>query len=152
MDIAIGFGVSAILGLAAAEQSGPTTRVMLGGGYDLTLPAQAWQYGLGLLVCIAFGSFGVWIMSFGGRAEVTMAADGVQWLIRGAYRFYPYARMRECVLERTDGNTRTRLRMTMRPEKPGDSESFGSVVIAKHVELARVRAILQSAGVVTSGW
>lgn len=152
MDFAIAFGLSAVMGLAFAEQSGPTTQVKLGGGYDLSLPAQAWQYGLWLAVFLAFGSFGAWVMSFGGRAEVTMREDGIQWLIRGAYRFYPYARMQACLLERADGDPRWQLRMTMRPERAGDPETIDTVRIAKHIDVNRVRLALQSAGVATSGW
>jgi len=145
------FAVSAVAGLGIMEQSGPTIRTAIGGGIELPLPSQAWQYGLWLFIFIVFGSFGSWIVSFGGRAEVTMRADAIQWQLgRVTPRYYAYAQIERCELERADNDT-YRLRVTMKPVPPNDSGFVGLIGIPKHVDVNRVRELLKSAGVATTG-
>ena len=152
-DWIIGFAVAGVIGLGIAEKSGPTMPVTLGSGYELAMPAQAWQYGLWLFVTIAFGAFGAWIMSYGGRAEVTLRDDGIGWLLgRAMAEFHPYANMQRCELERADGNDYWRLRLSMKPDRPGETRKVIVLTMPERVDRARVREILQSAGVVTAGW
>jgi hypothetical protein len=152
-DWIISFGIAAIFGLGVAEQSGPTMSVALGNQSELSLPAHAWQYGLGLLVLIAGGSLGLWIASSAGRAEVTMRADGIGWLLgRGFWSFYPYHQIERCELQRVTEGDFWRLTVTMRPQNPGGPAPVNLVTIPKRVDLTRVREILQTAGVVTTGW
>src|SRR5690349_21009925 len=93
-DWVVAFGIGAIIGLALSEQAGPTARSALANGIELTIPGTAWQYGLWALLTLAFGGFGLWILSYGGRGEITMRADGVQRIVgKATYRFHPYARM-----------------------------------------------------------
>jgi hypothetical protein len=153
LDWIIGFAVAAVIGLGIVEKSGPTMPLTLGSGYELSMPAQAWQYGLWLLVTIAFGTFGAWIMSFGGRAEVTVREDGIGWLLgRALSEFHSYANMQRCELERADGDDYWRLRVTMKPGRPDESAKVIVLTMPRRVDRARVREILQSAGVVTAGW
>jgi hypothetical protein len=152
MDWIIGFGLAAVIGLGMVEKSGPTMLVPLGEGSELSLPSQPWQYGVWLLIAIAVGSFGTWIMSLGGHAEVTVREDGINWLLgRALWHFYPYARMERCDLERADGGDYWRLRLTMKPEPPGDSAPVIVLTMPNRIDVRRLRDILQSAGVATSG-
>ena len=152
-DWIISYGIAAIFGLGVAEQSGPTMSVALGNQSELSLPAHAWQYGLGLLVLVVVGSFGLWIVSFGGRAEVTMRTDGIAWLLGKAYwNFYPYNQMERCELQRMAEGDFWRMIVTMRPPQAGVPAPVNLVTIPKHVNLTRVREILQTAGIVTMGW
>jgi len=151
-DWIISFGVAAIFGLGAAEKSGPIVSVAFGNQFELSLPAQAWQYGLWLLIAMVAGSFGLWIVSFGGRAEVTIRDDGIGWLLgRATWRYYPYAQMQRCEFERVDEGNFWRLRVEMHPKQPGDLASTALIAIPKHVDRNRVREILQSAGIVATG-
>jgi hypothetical protein len=152
-DWIIGFAVAAVVGLGIAEESGPTMSVALGNQSELTLPAQAWQYGLWLFITISFGWFGWWIMSFGGRGEVTMREDGIWWLIGKAnWYFYAYSKMERCELEPMDKGSFWRLHATMKPERSGDPAPLMVVTVPKYVDIKKVRDILQSAGVATTGW
>lgn len=152
-DWILGFTIAAVMGLGIAEESGPTMSVALGNQSELTLPGQAWQYGLWLLITIGFGWFGGWIMSYGGRGEVTMRDDGIWWLIgKATWHFYAYAKMERCELEPMDGSSFWRLHATMKPERPDDPAPAMVVTVPKYVDIKKVRDILQSAGVATAGW
>ena len=152
VDRLIAFGISAVIGLGIAEQSGPTRSLQVGGGFNFDLPSHAWQYGLWLLVFIVLGCIGSWIMSCGGRAQVTMREDGIEWLLGSAYaRFDAYADMQHCELARWDRGDGLVLRMTMQPARPGDPPAINEVVIARHIDADRVRGILHSAGVAIQG-
>jgi hypothetical protein len=145
------FAVSTVAGLGIMEQSGPTIRTAIGGGIELPLPSQPWQYGLWLIIVIVFGLFGSWIISFGGRAEVTMRADAIQWQLgRVTPRYYAYSQIERCELERA-GNDTYRLRVTMKPDRLNDSAFVGEIGIPKHVDVSRVRELLKSAGVAMTG-
>jgi hypothetical protein len=146
------FAVSAVVGLGIMEQSGPTIRTAVGGGIELPLPSQAWQYGLWLFVFVGGGWFGSWIVLYGGRAEVTMRTDGVVWLLgRAGARFYEYSKVQRCEFERGDEGSFWWLRVTMKPERPGDPAFVGAIGIPKHIDVNRVRDILKSSGVETTG-
>lgn len=153
VDHLIAFGISAVIGLGIAEQSGPRKSVPIGGGFDFDLPSQAWQYGLWLLIFLVAGWLGSWSLSFGGRAQVTICEDGIQWIAGRVYnRFDPYARMQYCELARWDLGDGLVLRMTMQPARPGDPPAIHEVVIPRHIDADRVRGILHSAGVAIPGW
>jgi hypothetical protein len=153
LDWIIGFAVAAVVGLGIVVKSGPTMPVMLGSGYQLSMPAQTWQYGLLLLITIGFGAFGAWIMSFGGRAEVTLREDGIgRQLGRALSEFHRYANMQGCKLERVDGRDYWRLRVSMKPDRPGETGNVVVLTMPRRVDRARVREILQSAGVGSTGW
>jgi hypothetical protein len=146
------FGIAAVVGLGMVAQSGPTKSIAVGNGFELSLPSQAWQYGLWLLIVIGAGWFGSWIVSFGGRAEVTMRDDGIQWLLgKATRRFYAYAQMERCELERADDGNYWRVRISMRPASPGALSYVAETAIPKHIDVNRVRGILQSSGVATTG-
>jgi hypothetical protein len=146
------FGIAAVVGLGIVAQSGPTKLIAVGNGSELSVPSQAWQYGLWLLIVIGVGWFGSWIVSYGGRAEVTMRDDGIQWLLgKATRRFYAYAQMERCELERADDGNYWRLRMSMRPVRPGDPAYVGATAIPKHIDVDRVRGILRMFGVATTG-
>jgi len=152
-DHLIAYGISAVMGLGIAGQSGSTKSVPIAGGFDFDLPAQAWQYGVWLLVFLVVGWFGSWIMSYGGRAEVTIREDGIQWISGRVYnRFDPYAGMQHCELARWDRGHGLVLRMTMQPARPGDPSAIHEVLIPRHIDANRVREILHAAGVAIQGW
>ncbi len=153
IDRLIAFGFSAVLGLAGAEESGHTVRVPLGGGIDVSMPAQPWQYGLWLLIFLAGGALCEWIMALGGRAEVSLRDDGVLWLLgRATRRFYPYALMQRCELLRTRPDGVLVMRLTMQPERSGDPVRVREVAIPRRIDAGRIAGILRAAGVSTSGW
>jgi len=146
-DVAIAFGVSLVIGLALAEQSGPTARLAVGSGTELTIPAQPWQYGIWLVATVAGGWLGVWIMSFGGRAEVTLRDDGIQWLLgRATYRQFPYARIARCELHEPEGGPAI-LRIAMAPAEPGADAEIVDFPLPARIRPAQVRDVLRGAGV-----
>jgi hypothetical protein len=147
MDYVIAFGVSAVFGLAVSEQSGHNVERSLGGTVTLTLPAEAWQYGLWLALCLAGGALGAWIASFGGRAEITMRSDGIQWLLgKRTLHFFPYAAMQRCELARTNAGS-ARLRIVLRPAQHDGENRILDIAIPKRVDLERVRALLHGSGI-----
>ncbi len=145
-DFAIAFGTSTILGLGAAAESGGKVGIHMG-SFELSVPAHAWQYALWAAVALVGGCAGVWIMSFGGRAEVSLAPDGVQWLLgRATRRFYPYARMQRCEMVR-GGADGWLLRIVMQPDSAQGTETVKDIAIARRIDHERVRAVLHTAGV-----
>jgi hypothetical protein len=150
-DWLLGYGLAAIFGLAAAEEAGPTRMLAFGSGTSLTIPAQTWQYGLWLLVTVVVGAFGVWIMSYGGRAEITVREDGIwQQLGRAGGYFFAFAHMEQCRIEQAADGDYWRLDIVMKPQRPQDWSKL-TLTAPKKIDAKRIREILASAGVPVTG-
>lgn len=150
-DWIIGFAVAAMAALGIVGPMAPTRSLAVGNGFELSVPSQPWQYGLAMVITVLFGFFGVWIMSFGGRAEVSMREGDIYWLLgRSTGRAYAYARMEHCRIERVSDGDYWRLRISMKPEPTGKPASDLVLTMPGKIDVQRVRAIMQARGVATS--
>jgi len=150
-DWIIGYGAAAVIGLALVAENGPTRSLVLSSRDSLTIPAQAWQYGLWLLITLAAGSLGVWIVSSGGRAEITVRDDGIgQLLGRAGGYFFAYAHMQQCRIERAAEGDYWQMHIVMKPQRPQDWVNV-TLTAPKKIDPRRIREILTSSGVPVTG-
>jgi hypothetical protein len=141
----------ALAGLVVATQSGPMRELHLSAQTSVMVPGHGWQYALWLLVAVASG----WLFHWGTayRPEVTMRTDGIQCIVNKAtFLFYPYAQMQSGELVRVDGASYLLLRITMKPEQPGERAPVArDMAIRDRADAERVREILRSAGIAVTG-
>jgi hypothetical protein len=148
-DFVVSFGVSAIVGLGIATQSGALVEMPLGSGSTLSVPAHAWQYGLWLFVCVVGGCGGWWIVSLAGRAEVNLRDDGILEQRRWSARFYPYPHIDRCEIVPANNGAYALLRI--HTKRANGSATVRELGISKRVDPDRARDILRSAGVTVTG-
>jgi hypothetical protein len=150
-DILTACGFGALAGLVVAMLSGPTRELALSAQTSVSVPAHGWQYALGLGVAVVGG----WLFHWGTayRPEVSMRTDGIQCIVgKATFQFYPDAQMQSCELARVEGASYLLLRITMKPERPGDAAPPArELAIPERIDTKRVREILRTAGVSVSG-